>query len=334
LAAARYVFDDDLMPGSTPRNHGSTALRCAADAAMSADHVIGVDWGSSNRRAYLVSAQGRLLGRREDAAGVLSAGPLDHRASLMEFVGDWWRDCGASIWLSGMIGGRDGWREIPYLQAPLALDELCGRAGMVSEGGAKQPVINILPGVCQKPPTGPADVMRGEETQLLGAWSRTGRSAWYVLPGTHSKWVRIEDGRIRRFHTFMTGELYARLREKGALASLTAGNVDCDAGFNAGLLRARETPLPAALFGIRAGALLGEFEPAQAASRLSGSLIGSEWETARQLGCLDGGSVFLLGAAGVVRWYQQAAQHYGVEAQVLDADDCYVQALLQCLQQA
>jgi 2-dehydro-3-deoxygalactonokinase len=291
-------------------------------------HVIGVDWGSSNRRAYLLAADGSLIARREDAAGVLSQRPADFAASLLDFIGDWRRDTGAQTWLSGMIGGRDGWLEVPYLQAPLALADI--RAGALACPGL-QPAVRILPGICQRPPPGPADVMRGEETQLLGAWSLAGRDGWYVLPGTHSKWVRLESGRVLRFHTFMTGELFARLREKGALASVAGGEADDEAAFAAGVALARGTPLAAALFGIRAGALLGSHPQAQAASRLSGLLISAEWEAAGRLGCLDQGTPTLIGEPRLAAWYALAGREYGIQTRGLEADACYRRALLHCL---
>ncbi len=294
--------------------------------------AIGVDWGSTNRRAYLVCHDGGILERREDGAGVLSAPAEDYYTSLMRLVGDWWRDTGAAIWLSGMIGGRDGWREIPYLPVPLDLQEL-GRSGRsIAPAGTGTPTIRIIPGLSQRAPDGPADVMRGEETQLLGAWSLGGRDGWYVLPGTHSKWVRLERGRVVRFHTFMTGELFARLREKGALASITAAAPEDPAGFAAGVLDARQAALPLALFGIRAGVLLGEHPQAQASSRLSGMLIGAELDAAQRLGCLEQGSVFLIGAPAMLRWYELALHQHGMQAQLLDADACYLQALLRCLE--
>ena len=297
-------------------------------------HIIGVDWGSSNRRAYLAAADGGLVARREDACGVLSNRPADYRASLLELVGDWQRQTGAAIWLSGMVGARDGWQEVPYLPVPAALDRIGREAGRLVTSDEAGPPIRIVPGLCQIPPAGPADVMRGEETQLLGAWRLTQHNGWYVLPGTHSKWARIENGAVVRFHTFMTGELYARLREKGALASIAQGEADDAAAFVSGVVAARATTLPTSLFAIRAATLLGLRPQAQASSNLSGLLIGAEWEGARQLGCLEQGPVTLIGAPRLAAWYRLAAAQYGVATHSLDAELCYLQALLCCLDQA
>ena len=296
-------------------------------------HIIGVDWGSSNRRAYLSTADGNLVARREDACGVLSNRPADYRASLLGLVGDWRQQTGAAIWLSGMVGGRDGWQEVPYLPLPVALDRISRAAASISGADAAEPPVRIVPGLCQTPPAGPADVMRGEETQLLGAWSLSNCNGWYVLPGTHSKWVRIENGTVVRFHTFMTGELYARLREKGALASIAQGEAEDQTAFVSAVATARGETLSASLFGIRAATLLGVRPQAQASSTLSGLLIGAEWEGARRLGCLEQGSVTLIGAPGLTAWYRLAARQYGVEAQSLDAETCYLQALQRCLKQ-
>ena len=293
---------------------------------------IGVDWGSSNRRACLLASDGRELGRREDAEGVLSVAPSDYFASLMNLVGDWWRESRGTIWLSGMVGSRNGWQEVPYLPAPVALDDIARQAVALRE--AQEPRILILPGVSQQLPGEPPDVMRGEETQLLGAWDLGARDGWHVLPGTHSKWVRIEQGRIVRFHTFMTGELFARLREKGALASVASGEADDEAGFIDGLQLAQTAPLAAALFGIRAGVLLDTYPQAQAASRLSGILIGAEWKAAEQLGGFSEGRVTLIGADGLTHWYALAAAQHGIGTQTLSAETCHSRATLRCLRGA
>lgn len=290
-----------------------------------ATRVIAVDWGSSNRRAYLIDRDGALLERREDGVGVLTGQAGDYAASLRALLGDWLEPA-VPVWLSGMIGSRNGWQEVPYAPAPVALAELAHFAQQLPAlpgSGA----LRILPGVCQRAPVGPADVMRGEETQLIGAWQLTGQDGWYVLPGTHSKWVRLEAGRIASFHTFMTGELFARLREKGALASVAATLSDDADAFLAGIDAVRHSPLAAALFSIRAGALLGEHPADTAASRLSGLLIGTEWHGAQQFGGLAERHVFLVGSPTLARWYRMAANAFGVDATVLDPDACYVRAI-------
>ncbi|QNM97660.1 2-dehydro-3-deoxygalactonokinase [Chitinimonas koreensis] len=283
--------------------------------------VIGIDWGSSNRRAYRVARDGTLLEKREDGQGVLTAAQQDFAASLHGWIGDWLAAGPAEVWLSGMIGSRSGWREAPYLPAPAALDALAAAALPLGDGQ------RIVPGICQRPPQGPADVMRGEETQLLGAWRQARRDGWYLLPGTHSKWVQLEGGRVLRFRSFMTGELYAQLRAHGALAACAQGPDDHDAAFDAGLLQGMEEPILSALFSIRAGLLLDVWPAAEGASRLSGLLIGAEWAAARRLGALGAGPLHLVGSPALAARHRRAADALGIETVVLDPDSCYRHAL-------
>jgi 2-dehydro-3-deoxygalactonokinase len=169
------------------------------------------------------------------------------------------------------------------------------------------------------------DVMRGEETQLLGAVALGRRDGWFVLPGTHSKWVHLEDGVIHRIATFMTGELFATLAAHGTLAPLMANDADDDAAFVAGLDEARGgAPLSNALFGVRARVVTGAMPATQARSFVSGLLIGAEFVAA-----LAGAGVDLvcIGSATLRDRYTRAARHFGVALAGLEPEHVYCAAL-------
>lgn len=232
---------------------------------MSGD-LIAVDWGTTNRRAYLIR-DGIVADRLEDDRGVSAVTPDRYPAevaALRRRLGD------GPMLLAGMIGSTIGWHEAPYVAAPCGFDALAAGVRIVDARTA------IVPGVAlggERP-----DVMRGEEVQALGAVEAgtIPRDALIVQPGTHCKWITLAGGRIERFVTAMTGELFALLRRHSILAPILAGAVEPDDAFRDGLAAGTRRDLAASLFGIRAAALLGTRRTADAASYASGLLIGAE----------------------------------------------------------
>lgn len=223
------------------------------------------DWGTSSFRLWLLDADGAVLGERRSDEGLLSVD-----GQFAEVLEKHLLALGASadlpVIMCGMAGSRSGWQEAAYLSAPCALTDIPGNATRVN-GIARD--VRILPGISQ---AAPADVMRGEETQLLGL----GRDGIVCLPGTHSKWAVIEQGNVAQFSTWMTGELFALLSKHSILAATVAGDAAPDDAFRAALNEAFDMPeaLTNRLFGLRAKALLGQGEGG--ASALSGYLIGLE----------------------------------------------------------
>lgn len=278
-----------------------------------------VDWGTTSFRLWAVDADGAILAERRSGEGLTSTGDFDavlesHAAALGVGI-----DVPAI--LCGMVGARTGWLEAPYLDAPVQLSDVAGLATRVK---AASRAVFILPGVSQRAPA--PDVMRGEETKLLGL----GRDDGLVLmPGTHTKWARLEGGFLSVFSTFMTGEIFAHLR--GAPTSVlrqavgdaplaeTSGPVFADA-VRAGF----ETPerLANAAFGVRAGWLIDGTSAADGLARLSGLLIGAEIAGARTLYAdLDG--VVPLGAGPGAQAYLDALAALDIaHAPPVDADGC------------
>lgn len=275
--------------------------------------MIAVDWGTSSFRAYRLGPDGKMQEKREAPLGILQLKGAHFAGALDSQVGDWEAAGETTILMSGMIGSRQGWSEAPYVECPAGAAELAGRLHPVEWRGKK---LWIVPGLVDRS-GGVPDVMRGEETQLLGVLPMLGAGPHTIcLPGTHSKWVRIEDGRIAGFRTHMTGEVFAVLKQHSILGRLMTEGADDEAAFNAGVTRAGEPGgLLHHLFGTRTRGLFDELPSASLASYLSGLLIGHELAA-------EGGSgtVQVLGSPHLARRYGQALQHLGRSAVVLDPD--------------
>lgn len=223
----------------------------------------------------------------------------------------------------GMVGSRQGWQEAPYRVAPcVPLD--AGQVTRVTTLDARLLVI-IAPGIKQM---SPADVMRGEETQIAGALALDPEfDGVLCLPGTHTKWVQVSAGEVVSFQTFMTGEMFALLSQQSVLRHGMAGDGWDKAGFDQGLDEGLSRPerIAARLFSIRAEGLVAGLAPAAARARLSGLLIGTELAAAKPYWL--GQSVSIIGSATLSAAYAQALSSQGLDAKVLSADDCTLAGL-------
>jgi 2-dehydro-3-deoxygalactonokinase len=278
--------------------------------------MIAVDWGTTNRRAWALGRTGRVLDERGDAEGLLMVKAQGFARSFTDFAGSWLaRDERLPVLMCGMVGSKLGWAEAPYIEAPADLAGLARHLHPVPFDGAAR--IVIVPGVCCIE-NGVPDVMRGEECQVLAVLAERRLSeGTLLLPGTHSKWVRVEEGRLVSFRTYMTGELYNALTSSGTLAQLMEkGDVD-DAAFAQGLRQIRTEgsgALTHLLFGVRTSGLFELMPRTGLASYLSGLLIGAEMvDAAARSGTK---SVIALGSPKLLENYRRAAQFFdlGFEA--------------------
>ncbi|MGX0583479.1 2-dehydro-3-deoxygalactonokinase [Sphingomonas sanguinis] len=231
---------------------------------------IAIDWGTTNRRIYVLTAGGAVLDTVRDDRGVLAMAPGDYPNEIAAIRV---RFGALPIIAAGMVGSTRGWREAAYVPAPADLPTLAGAATRIP-----QLDVTIVPGVSLLTDTR-ADVMRGEEVQVLGAVAAglAPADALFAQPGTHNKWVRVTGGRIADFATTMTGELFALVKGHGILAGMLDGPVANGPAFRDGLSRgAGACDLTAALFGVRASVLLGRIAADDAASYASGLLIGND----------------------------------------------------------
>jgi 2-dehydro-3-deoxygalactonokinase len=264
--------------------------------------VIAVDWGITSFRAWRLAPDGTVLDRMSGPFGIRSVADRDFAGVLERAVGAWRP---APVLMCGMIGSRQGWVEAPYVAVPAGLAAIA--AALVPVPGAAR--IWIVPGVSQDPP----DVMRGEETQILGVAATLGQGRHVLcLPGTHSKWAVLEDGQVVGFRTAMTGEVFALMRTQSILAPLVAEDAGDDAdAFDAGIDRARdEGGLLHHLFGLRAAVLLGRLAPAALPSMLSGLLIGHE---IAELSA-EAPTVRLVGGAALTGRYARALARFGISS--------------------
>ena len=279
------------------------------------DGFIGVDWGTTNRRAYRIDASGKCADEFEDGKGVLSVGNGAFPAAIVEIrqrLGD------LPLLLAGMIGSNRGWVEAPYVPCPAGIDAL--DKGLVWAGEREA----IVPGVSYLG-RGRADVMRGEEVQLLGAVADglIDPDALVCHPGTHNKWVAVRGGNIESFRTVMTGELFNLLKEHSILADLLAGDVAPDQAFRAGAEQGlANAALPAELFAVRARVLLGQAKKEDAASFTSGLLIGTDVRIG--LSNPVDADVVVMGRPELTRLYAAAIRAAGREAIELDGERSFL----------
>jgi len=289
------------------------------------------DWGTSRLRLYLCEGD-RVVDRK---AGPGAVGPHgQHEAILFSLIEPWLAEHGPkSVWLCGMVGSRNGWVEAPYVPSPAGMEDL---QRLLVHFDAKGTQVAIVPGVVGESPRGGPDVMRGEETQIVGALTLApqlaGGRRLIALPGTHTKWVVIDDGRVTSFQTALSGELFALLRDHGALARVGGedGAGERGGGFALGLERyaqARAAGLLHALFEVRSRQLIDGWAPAFALDFLSGLLIAADVEGAvAQFAGLTQ-DVVLVGEPLLTDRYSQALARGGARSSALSGEACVLAGL-------
>jgi 2-dehydro-3-deoxygalactonokinase len=274
---------------------------------------IAVDWGTSNLRAWAMRGE-TVLGAVSSDRGMGKLSREEFEPALLALISDW---LPAPVIACGMVGSRQGWVEARYRAVPCTPVD-AGALVRVPVGDARLDV-RIAPGLSQDRP---ADVMRGEETQIAGA----GVEGVICLPGTHSKWVEVSAGEVVSFQTFMTGEMFALLSTQSVLRHGVGDGWD-DVAFDQAISEALSRPekIYARLFGLRADGLLHSLDPATARARLSGLLIGAELAGSKAYWL--GQPVAIIGASTLARAYQRALAAQGVTARMLDATECTLRGL-------
>jgi 2-dehydro-3-deoxygalactonokinase len=291
----------------------------AAKTESEAD-IVGINWGSTNFRAYRIAPDGSAIDEYAAPTGVAA---LD-RDGMVEAVAGLvarWPDHGP-IYASGMIGSNIGWAEAPYALAPAGLGEVASACVPVEIGGTP---LRIVPGIaCRRAFDDAPDVMRGEEVELLGLLAMGQAQGIAALPGTHTKWVRIEDGRIADFFTAMSGEIFDRLTLQGLLASVVEGEAVEGDAFHAGIAagKSRSPGLATQLFGVRAKVVRGDLQRSESASYLRGLLIGSELADALDVSADFGKAQIPLNGNGPLsRLYAAALASIGLESRFIPSGE-------------
>jgi 2-dehydro-3-deoxygalactonokinase len=282
---------------------------------------VAVDWGTSSFRLWLVDRAGDILGERRSHEGMMAAGKLGFPAVLQSHLEAVGAAPGLPVVVCGMAGARQGWVEAGYVDTPAQLASIPEHAVPVP---GQDRDIRILPGIAQRDPNAP-DVMRGEETQLLGALGvDAADDAAVCMPGTHSKWVRAKGGTVERFATFMTGELFDAVSRQTILSHAVTGAdevEDIDA-FRSAVIAAFEQPAFAAnlLFQVRSGQLLYGGKPASAREKISGTLIGLEL-AAGLAGEIPKAGITLIASGRLQMLYQLAFDTVSVPVRSIGAED-------------
>jgi len=286
--------------------------------------LIACDWGTTNFRMFLFGTDGKIIARHSANIGLKNLGVLSFEQALTSVMkGDFDRP-DLPILLSGMVGSRQGWAEAPYLPCPA--DPAALASGLVAAPSDKLKV-QIVPGLsAANPDTGIQNVMRGEETQIAGLLTGDRRDGqdlnrMFILPGTHSKWARVEGGAVTTFTSYMTGEMFSVLKSNSILGVLMENDIDDEAAFLLGVDRAMtDVSFLSLIFSVRTEGLFGRIASQSLSSYLSGLLIGSEVraEIARH-GILPVG---LIGDGTLSNLYKRALTHTGFsDVTVHNGDD-------------
>ncbi len=302
--------------------------------------LIGLDWGSTNLRAYAFDPGGNIVDRAQSTAGALTlSGDSAFEDALVAIVGAWARtNPAARLIACGMVGARTGWREAPYAPCGIEPDVAAALPGLdarLAAGGIRvatslgRPLM-IIPGMKSTEP----DVMRGEETQIVGAGIADGV---IVCPGTHSKWVKLSGSQIESFATFFTGEMHALIRAHSSVGKALGAEPTLDDGpsFHLGLSYARTGAASWLhdLFVMRAAVVTGTRTPEQISTVLSGWLLGCEFAAALAM-YPETHEISLLASDALVPWYERAGEAFAVKVNSLDAATstaCGLWRIAQCM---
>ncbi|WP_028100645.1 2-dehydro-3-deoxygalactonokinase [Pseudoduganella violaceinigra] len=288
--------------------------------------LLGLDWGSSSLRAFLLGPGGKVLLERSNGNGASTlSGTPAFAAALQEIAGDWLgAHPGLPVLACGMVGSQHGWRDVPYAACPADATALA--AGMLRSPGGE---IAIVPGMLYDDGVLPPDLMRGEETQVAGALQlQPGLSdaSCIILPGTHSKWAQVKYGRLVRFATHMTGELFAVLRAHSVLGRLMKDSAQfAEHAFIAGVDAARDNGhlgFVHQIFAARSLGVTGRAPAADLADYLSGLLLGHELRAGlawRESAGLAQAPWALVGSQSLCQRYALALQRFSASPpQLLD----------------
>lgn len=279
----------------------------------------GVDWGSTNLRIRILDREGTVLDTFSGSEGLIHLPDRDFAGTLERRLAGLGAGPSLPVVICGMAGSRQGWREVPYLEVPAGLSDIPG-AALKLDGIERS--VHILPGLAQRAPS--ADVMRGEETQLLGLSLEREMDGVVCMPGTHSKWVMMRGGRIESFATFMTGEVFAVMAKHSLLrfsVDEAAAEPWARAAFADAVAATFEHPerFGGALFSIRTEGLLNGEAAADATARLSGLCVGLELAGARRF--LSSGPIEIVASGVHAGLYRKAFDMLGLPFNVTDASE-------------
>jgi 2-dehydro-3-deoxygalactonokinase len=281
------------------------------NSVVSEPALIGVDWGTSSLRAFLIDTDGQVIDDVSSPEGIMQVSGKTFEAVLDRLIGPWRRQANFPILASGMITSRNGWVETPYAAMPLGADDLA--RALVPYDIASGYRVHFVTGALIEHAGGP-DVMRGEETQIIGASALGLNDGTFVLPGTHSKWVQVTDGQIVDFSTYMTGEIFAALKGHTILGTLMEGDDFNEEAFEMGVAAGLDTKanLLNNLFHVRTLPLMDKIPKIATADYMSGMLVGTEVAAATR-NIEDIGTITIVGRNDLSERYESALNTAGFE---------------------
>lgn len=289
---------------------------------------VGINWGSTNFRAYHIDAGGQLLREHSEASGIAGLDRAGMERVIDALLARWDIDC--PIYACGMVGSNIGWTEAPYAVAPAGIRDIAAAVVDTRIGNA---TVGIVPGIaCRRALDGAPDILRGEEIELLGyAALHPGWDGLLALPGTHTKWLRFGEGRVDEFFTSMSGEMYDRLTAAGLLASIVDGPAQAGDAFHDGVRQAFSGKLGLAtlLFGARARVIRKSMARTDAASYLRGLFIGAELGDAlANYHDLRARPIPLIGNPALCMLYASALESLGASARHVESREACLAGFL------
>jgi 2-dehydro-3-deoxygalactonokinase len=293
---------------------------------------IAVDWGTTNLRVFLMNHDGYIQAQRDSDRGMLKLGSAEFESVLSDLLGDWLTP-DLPIYMAGMVGSRGGWQEVPYQQCPIKLDDLSEHLFWLSTSLPNK--VAIVPGLRGTSVGGLLDVMRGEETQLLGAldWleeqGRADESPVFCLPGTHCKWAQITEGKVTRFSTSITGELFARLNDESSLVKgLPKSDQLNEEAFKKGVLASQQAGgILHHLFSARSRFVCGELAAEEVRDYLSGVVIGHDVNDILSPIDTPTAPVFIIGSEALSARYALALSSRDLTSEFLAASEASIRGL-------
>lgn len=281
---------------------------------------IAVDWGSSWLRVWAMDAQGKKLASVQNPQGANSLQRSDYEAVLLSLIEPWLEGNQLiPVLIAGMAGSRQGWQEAPYLNLPWSWAKQVQSTVVATRDSRLQ--VHLLSGLKQ---LNPPDVMRGEETQVVGLLAQQPDfNGVVILPGTHSKWVRLQEGMIQSFHTCMTGELFQLLAEQSMLRHSVNTQAWAADSFDPAFLSALEQPAQLSywLFSLRAEHLLLDTQADTLRTKLSAYLLALEIAAMREQGLIQLELPYaLIGNSTLARLYAHSLSLLGIKATIFEAE--------------
>lgn len=304
----------DGLPKSTTSQHvREPALQALKSEENNVPALLAVDWGTSSLRAFTLDRNGQVISRRQKALGIRSIKSGEFEKTFVENCLPLISDAPETpVLMCGMVGSRLGWKETDYLECPTSLSALSEALQPLQTQIAN---ISIVPGLVYRSRTGTIDVIRGEETQVLGTNLKSKKRKSVCIPGTHSKWCNVESSTITAFTSYLTGELYEILCKNSVISQgIPRDSAHDAAGFQEGLLRADiGGAMLHEIFGVRTAWLFDTFAPESLPSFLSGLLIGTEVKAALAHSNCD---IELLAAGQIAENYQTACAFFGIDVEI------------------